>query len=256
MQKLHMDLRFKDPCNALNNALEDKIRMSSFKLRRKLGLVILAMTIKSLKTVCPSRWFSSWSSRGYFGQLAHHCVFLEKWPSQGDEVWEAQESYFIAWSCAQLARKMRFLKTNSCAVLSIMKELEAENTLVHQVYPVLGVRLHALISQWCDATEVFASDVTSLLGLLDENDRSTTFTDTMLLSPKSGDRHPRGTCAINSSTPTNRFGTVFKFWIQMRRTSYPAHSKPSAYFSISASWNWRHEPAPEWFCELSVLRNM
>lgn len=69
---------------------------------------------------------------------------------------------------------MRFLKTNSCAVLSIIKELEAESTLVHQVYPILGVRLHALTSQWRDPTEVFASDVTSLLDLLDENDRLTT----------------------------------------------------------------------------------
>ncbi|KAH7974057.1 hypothetical protein HPB49_009103 [Dermacentor silvarum] len=88
MQKLHKDLQlsnpefkalhFKDPCHLLNNALEDGIKTSSFnvvhdfvvhfpamlkssrELRRKFGLVCLAvgMTIKSLKTVCLSRWFS------------------------------------------------------------------------------------------------------------------------------------------------------------------------------------------------------
>ncbi|KAH7965842.1 hypothetical protein HPB49_011387 [Dermacentor silvarum] len=88
VQKLHKDLQlsnpdlqalhFKDPCHLLNNAPEDGIRTSSFnvvhdfvvhfpamlkssrELRRKVGLVCLAMdmTIKSLKTICPSRWLS------------------------------------------------------------------------------------------------------------------------------------------------------------------------------------------------------
>ncbi|KAG0429504.1 hypothetical protein HPB47_023570 [Ixodes persulcatus] len=81
MQKLHKNLQlsshefkalhFKDPCHLLNNALEDGIKTSSFKvvqdfvvhfpallkssreLRRKFGLVCVAMgmTIKSQKSV-------------------------------------------------------------------------------------------------------------------------------------------------------------------------------------------------------------
>ncbi|KAH9380823.1 hypothetical protein HPB48_021354 [Haemaphysalis longicornis] len=88
MLKLHKDLQlsnpkfralqFKDPCHILNNALEEGIRMSPFnvlhdfvvhfpallkssrELRGKFGLVCLAMgmTLKSRKTVFPSRWFS------------------------------------------------------------------------------------------------------------------------------------------------------------------------------------------------------
>ena len=56
--------------------------------------------------------------------------------------------------------KMRFLKTNSCAVLSIIKELEVESTLVHQVYTIVRVRLYTLIRHWRDPTAVITADVT------------------------------------------------------------------------------------------------
>lgn len=65
-------------------------------------------------------------------------------------------------------------KTNWCAVLTITKELEAESTLVPQVYPMLGLHLGALLSHWHDPSDVFTSALTGLLDLLDENDHSTT----------------------------------------------------------------------------------
>lgn len=205
MQKLHKDLQlsnpefkalhFKDPCHLLNNALEEGIRTSPFnvlhdfvvhfpallkssrELRRKFGLVCLAMgmTIKSLKTVCPSRWFSFYEAlEDILDYWRAILSFLRSDEAKGTKCEKLKSLISSPEAVHDLLVKMRFLKTNSCAVLSIIKELEAESTLVHQVYPILGVRLHALTTQWCDPTEVFASDVTSLLDLLDENDRLTT----------------------------------------------------------------------------------
>ncbi|KAH7978447.1 hypothetical protein HPB49_005524 [Dermacentor silvarum] len=192
MQKLHKDLQLsnpefkkldlKDPCHLLNNALEDGIRTSSFnvvhdfvvhfpamlkssrELRRKFGLVCLAMrmTTKSLKSVCLSRWFSFYEALEDILDYWHVILsFLRSDEAKGTKCEKLRSLVSSPEAVHDLLVKMRFLKTNVCAMISIIKELEAESTMVHQVYPILAVRLHALISQWWDPTEVFASDVTN-----------------------------------------------------------------------------------------------
>ncbi|KAG0444092.1 hypothetical protein HPB47_014185 [Ixodes persulcatus] len=208
MQKLRKDLQlsspefkalhFKDPCHLLNNALEDGIKTSSFKvvqdfvvhfpaplkssreLRRKFGLVCVAMgmTIESLKTVCPSRWFSFYEAlEDVLDYWRAILSFLRSDDAEGKKCEKLKTLVSSPEGVHDLLIKLRFLKSNSCAVLSIMKELEAESTLVHQVYLILGVRLRALLSQWRDPSEMFTSDVETLLDLLDGNDRSTTVAD-------------------------------------------------------------------------------
>ncbi|KAG0431269.1 hypothetical protein HPB47_021938 [Ixodes persulcatus] len=169
MPKLHKDLQlfspefkalhFKEPCHLLNNALEDGIKTSSFKvvqdffvhfpallksslkLRRKFGLACVAMrmTIKSLKTVCPSRWFSFYEALedvlDYWRAISS---FLESDEDKGKKCEKLKSLVSSPEGVDDLLIKLRFLKSNSCAVLSIMKDLEAESTLVHQVYPILG----------------------------------------------------------------------------------------------------------------------
>ncbi|KAH7973527.1 hypothetical protein HPB49_002113 [Dermacentor silvarum] len=169
MQKLHEDLplsnpvfkalHFKDPCHLLDNALEDGIRTSSFnvvhdfvvhfpamlkssrELRRKFGLVCLAMgmTIKSLKTVCPSRWLSFYEAlEAILDYWRTILSFMRSDEAKETKCEKLRSLVSSPEAVHDLLVKMRFLKTNACAVISIIKELEAESTLVHQVYPILG----------------------------------------------------------------------------------------------------------------------
>lgn len=63
-----------------------------------------------------------------------------------------------------LLLKLKFFKANSSAVLSIIMKIEAESTLVYEVYPMLGVCFCALVrSQWHSPAEMsFNADVSSL----------------------------------------------------------------------------------------------
>lgn len=57
-------------------------------------------------------------------------------------------------------------------MLSIIKQLEAESTLVHEVYSLLAVRLKALLSQWTDASVTsFGGEVDCMLDIVDEEKR-------------------------------------------------------------------------------------
>lgn len=54
-------------------------------------------------------------------------------------------------------------------VPSIIKELEAETTVVHEVYFQFAVRLKALLDQWCDASMTsFVGEIDSLFTIVDE----------------------------------------------------------------------------------------
>lgn len=64
-----------------------------------------------------------------------------------------------------------------CAVLSVIKELEAESTLVHQAYPILEVHLHTLLSHGVTHLSSPHQMSQRVLDLLDENDCSTTVAD-------------------------------------------------------------------------------
>ncbi|KAG0426323.1 hypothetical protein HPB47_026562 [Ixodes persulcatus] len=209
MQTLHKDLQlsspefkafhFKDPCHLLNNVLDDGLKTDSFvvvhdfvvhfpallkpsrELRRKFGLVCtsMGMKIKCLSTVSPSRWFSFHEAlEDILDYWRAILSFLRSDDAKGKKCEKLQALVSSPDDVHDLLIKLKFLKTNSSAVLSIIKELEAESTLVYEVYPILGVRFCALLSQWRDPSETsLTSDVASLLDLLDECNRSRTIAD-------------------------------------------------------------------------------
>ncbi|KAG0436484.1 hypothetical protein HPB47_017920 [Ixodes persulcatus] len=178
MQKLHKDLQlsspefkalhFKDPCHLLNNVLDDGLKTDSFvvvydfvvhfpallkssrELRRKFGLVCtsMGMKIKCLSTVSPSRWFSFHKAlEDILDYWRAILSFLRSDDAKGKKCEKLKALVSSPDDVHDLLIKLKFLKTNSSAVLSIIKELEAESTLVYEVYPILGVRFCALLSQ-------------------------------------------------------------------------------------------------------------
>lgn len=54
-------------------------------------------------------------------------------------------------------------------VLSLMTQVEAEATLVHEVYFLFSVRLKAMLRKWSDASVTsFGAAVGCLVGIVDE----------------------------------------------------------------------------------------
>lgn len=67
------------------------------------------------------------------------------------------------------------VRTNSSAVLPMLKELEEESTMVYEVFPILGVRLRTLFTWWGEPTQLsFSTDVTCMLDILDARQHSKT----------------------------------------------------------------------------------
>lgn len=89
----------------------------------------MGMTIKSLKTVCPSRWFSFYEAlEDILDYWRAILSFLRSDEAKGTKCEKIRSLVSSPEAVHDLLVKMRFLKTNACAVISIIKELEAEST--------------------------------------------------------------------------------------------------------------------------------
>lgn len=73
---------------------------------------------------------------------------------------------------SDLLVKLKFIKVHSTVVCAIIKQLECENSHVHDAYPLLGVCLRALASE-----SRFSAEVESVFDLLDDSERTSIIAD-------------------------------------------------------------------------------
>lgn len=198
MGKLHRDmqasrpdfqaLHLKDPCHLLNNALAEGVKLPWFKsahdlvvhfpallkgsreLRRKFNCVCQAMKLehKYLATVSPSRWFSFYEALDDVLQYWRPIVaFLQSEEAVGEKCNRLKSLVATAESVHVLFTKLIFLQESSSMVMSVLKEMESEGTLVCDVYKILGVKLKVLLDQWSDLDHLnMSSKVECLMNVI------------------------------------------------------------------------------------------